>query len=131
MKLQELITASNFIARPHQSGAIIVEAPIGTEHRKLLFQLADYVVTSCTGHDMVWLSPRQQPMEDLPMAEYWARLIAHGKTEAPALTNLLDANPEKWTDCVQRLRDLCAKNCVPSDQQFNVILANIGSTLQK
>jgi hypothetical protein len=58
MKLQDLIIANWAIYRFHQSGSVIVHAPIGTEVRKHLFDLIDYVVTSCSG-DSVWLSPRQ------------------------------------------------------------------------
>lgn len=58
MRLQTIINQFGFLTRTSTSGCTIVEAPIGTEYRRYLFNLQDYVVTGCAG-DMVWLSPRQ------------------------------------------------------------------------
>ena len=57
MRLQNIINQFSLLTRISTSGCTIVEAPIGTEYRRYLFYLIDYVVTGCAG-DMVWLSPR-------------------------------------------------------------------------
>jgi hypothetical protein len=58
MRLQTIINQFSLLTRISTNGCTIVEAPIGTEYRRFLFNLQDYVVTGCAG-DMVWLSPRQ------------------------------------------------------------------------
>jgi hypothetical protein len=58
MRLQTIINQFAITTRKTREGNTIVEAPIGTEYRRFLFNLQDYVVTGCAG-DMVWLSPRQ------------------------------------------------------------------------
>ena len=57
MKLQDITATFNPTSRIHHTGSIIVDAIVGSELRKHLFDLIDYMVTSCTG-DTVWLRPR-------------------------------------------------------------------------
>ena len=58
MKLKDISALFNINSRTHRTGVIIVEAVVGTELRKHLFELVDHVVTACTG-DTVWLKPKQ------------------------------------------------------------------------
>jgi hypothetical protein len=57
MRLQNIIDQFAITTRKTREGVTIVEAPIGTDYRRFLFDLRDYVVTGCAG-DMIWLSPR-------------------------------------------------------------------------
>lgn len=57
MKLQNIINQFGLRPRTGANNTTIVDAPIGTDYRRHLFDLVDYVVTGCAG-DMVWLSPR-------------------------------------------------------------------------